>query len=841
MNLELLGFQEETVATAVDHLRNAIREVSLPHVGVAGSGQAVTLVAPTGAGKTVMAAAILEALFWGDASSEAGIEGTTVVWLSDLPNVNEQAKAKIGRASGRLEERLRTIGTSFRERTLEPGHVYFLNTQKLMATGSLVGAGDVNLYSIWDVLDRTIRRDPGRFLLIIDEAHRGMDRTNSEADTANSIVQRFIYGSAEMVRTPIILGLSATPQRFNDLVSGTGRALRPATADVDQVRASGLIKKRIKVWRPGHGDAHSGMTLLQRAAQDLHGYQTRWSRYCGREGLAPVHPILVVQVEDKTGDRITATDIEHAIEAIESVTGVLHPDAYAHSFGDAPAAVSLGSRRIRYLKPHEIDADDQVVVVFFKTGLSTGWDCPRAEVMMSFRTAHDHTLIAQLVGRMVRTPLARHVVGDEALNSVALYLPKYDRTGVQRILRQLRSGDPDYLPPTDAVDGAEVVVCERREDLWARISDAATALPTFVVPRARKMPPVRRLEKLAGLLSDQEIHEEAPAEMTGQLVDLLWERLNDRRGDAEFERVVARSREIGLVSTELTYLTGVTQEETIRVESTSRSLDRLFEQVGTQVGAGLHDELWRRIRREDTSVPGDTARLYVVATLGQPATRRDIDDFCREQFDDWRSTYARQIDELPEEGRMAFRRLEEHAEAPTQHAFTPTVAIEPQRNDGTTDYDRHLYQDEHRQYPDTFNGPEKQVVEEALAAPELVTWIRNRPRQAWALAIPYVDPSGDPVAMYPDFLFFRQEGERVVVDLIDPHGVHIPDAPARARGLAEYAKRFGHLYARIDMMIYDRDSGRQKHLPLKQPSVRDSVRRVSTREHLEALFDVLGT
>ena len=45
--------------------------------------------------------------------------------------------------------------------------------------------------------------------------------------------------------------------------------------------------------------------------------------------------------------------------------------------------------------------------MFFKMALSTGWDCPRAEVMMSFRRAEDHTYIAQLLGRMVRTPLAR--------------------------------------------------------------------------------------------------------------------------------------------------------------------------------------------------------------------------------------------------------------------------------------------------------------------------------------------------------------------------------------------------------------------------------------------------
>lgn len=838
MRFALLPFQETTVTTAVEELRNSIDEVT--RVGTRGRGQAVTLVAPTGAGKTVMAAAILEALFWGDPTG-VGDERTTVVWLSDLPNVNEQTRRKIGRASDQLDSRLVQIETSFRDDALEGGKVYFLNTQKLSSTSTLVGDGDRANYNIWDVLNRTIERNPARFLLIIDEAHRGMERaTRAVAEEAASIVQRFILGSPDMVRTPIILGISATPQRFNDLVSGAGRTIRPAEADVDDVRASGLIKERIKVWRPQHGVVHSDMTLLQRAAQNLHDYQLRWSRYCSQEGIGAIQPLLVVQVEDKTGDRITATDIEQAIEAIEDVTGPLHPDSYGHSFGDAPAGVVAGSRRIRYIRPADIDEDPQITVVFFKTGLSTGWDCPRAEVMMSFRTARDATLIAQLVGRMVRTPLARQVDGDETLNSVALYLPRYDRSAVQSILRQLKSGDPDYLPPIDAVDGSETVICERNEDLHNRISAAAKALRTFVVPRPKRLPPIRRLERLAGLLSDHELYEDAPGQMEGDLVDLLWERLATRRTDREFERAVTNSRRIGLSATTLTYLTGQTEETTIQVESTARSLERLFEQVGERVGAGLHEKLWRRIRTEDPSVDGDTARLYTIATLGDLATTRAVEDHCRQQFDDWYGAYSSQVDVLSETARQEFYRLQEHADAPLDHALALPLAVESRRTERSTDYPRHLFQDENGDYPDALNDWEKDVVENELVRNGSITWVRNRPRQGWALTLPYDDPAGDPTAMYPDFLFFREEEGRVVVDLVDPHGVHLEDAPAKARGLANYAARYGHLYASIDLVIYDKETHQQRRLTLKQPTVRDRVRRVQTSEHLRALFDVAG-
>jgi len=264
MRFTLLPFQEEAAAAAVEHLRLSMEEVN--RTGTSGSGQAVTLVAPTGAGKTVMAAAVLETLIWGDCTSP-GDDELTVVWLSDLPGVNEQTRRKIARASDRLgDDRLVQVDTSFRADEFFPGRVYFLNTQKLSVSSSLVSDSEERSFTIWEAINRTIERNPSRFLLIIDEAHRGMERPSRVVEAkANSIVQRFIMGSTEMMRTPIILGISATPKRFDEIVAGTRRTVRRAEADVGEVRASGLIKEKIVVWRPEHGLTHAESTLLQRA------------------------------------------------------------------------------------------------------------------------------------------------------------------------------------------------------------------------------------------------------------------------------------------------------------------------------------------------------------------------------------------------------------------------------------------------------------------------------------------------------------------------------------------------------------------------------------------------
>jgi type III restriction enzyme len=148
-------------------------------------------------------------------------------------------------------------------------------------------------------------------------------------------------------------------------------------------------------------------------------------------------------------------------------------------FRDSLQRSTFGS----HIAPSQIEADPRVRVVFFKTSLNTGWDCPRAEVMMSFRRAVDATLIAQLVGRMVRTPLARRIEGSESLNRVMLFLPHYNKAGLQNVVKYLTSDD-GVMPPTDVED-------DRR--------------PEYVLPRhkhvhglAGEVLPTRRLSVLGG-------------------------------------------------------------------------------------------------------------------------------------------------------------------------------------------------------------------------------------------------------------------------------------------------------------------------------------------------------
>jgi type III restriction enzyme len=411
--------------------------------------QAIVLSSPTGSGKTVIITEVIERILFGH-NGAAPDSAATFLWLSDLPQLNEQSKEKIKDASDKIiPSRLVTIENWFNERRLKPGSVYFLNTQKLTSAALLTQPGDNRDLTIWQIIERTVAAAPASFYLIIDEAHRGMRDAESgaAARTRNenrrlTTVQRFIKGDSTvgLPAVPMIIGITATPERFQKLLEGTSRSILPVTVDPANVRGSGLIKDRIKVSVAEDGD-EADWSMLREAGRRLNVYRSEWEEYCNTNRINPVvSPVFVVQVENGTATRITNTNLATCIKEITSVCGHMPAAAFAHCF-DEDGDVTAGEYHLRKIEASKIVDDPEVRVVFFKTALSTGWDCPRAEVMMSFRKAVDDTLIAQLVGRMVRTPLARRVESNEFLNSVSLALPHYDDSAVTQIVTKLQDAD----------------------------------------------------------------------------------------------------------------------------------------------------------------------------------------------------------------------------------------------------------------------------------------------------------------------------------------------------------------------------------------------------------------
>ncbi|MGW1610928.1 DEAD/DEAH box helicase [Streptomyces sp. NPDC002285] len=443
MRYELFDYQAEAKAATL----RALSSMARAHSDDPEERGAFVLAAPTGAGKTVIATAVIEAALDGDETTP-GIENSTFLWVTDDPSLNRQTLQKMVAASSSLTpNRLITIENDFDQEVLEPGRVYFLNIQKLGSSTTLSKSNiDGRRYSFWETVANTVRKRPHGFVVVVDEAHRGL---STARDSRNTIVSRIIggatNGTSDNPKVPAVWGISAVPRRFREEMAQRGRTIRSHSVAVEDVRASGLLKDQIVL---GHtkGIEAAESTLLRRAVEKAREYESRWADYCKETGDARLNPILVIQIEDKPSAKDLAGIVGTVLEEWPSINA----SNIVHTFA-SHAVEKVGTHHVEYCPPEDIEGRQDIRVVLCKTAITTGWDCPRAEVLVSMRVAKDVDLITQIMGRMVRTPLARRVLTDESLNTVYCILPKFDERAVDQIAQKFEEGSEDSLASGTAV------------------------------------------------------------------------------------------------------------------------------------------------------------------------------------------------------------------------------------------------------------------------------------------------------------------------------------------------------------------------------------------------------
>jgi type III restriction enzyme len=855
MQFTLKDYQVDAVADVLTNLADAHDDFHRK-----GRRVAFSLTATTGAGKTVIAAAVIEALFEGNDDFNFEVDkGAVVLWFTDDPALNEQTRFRLKEAGDRIaDSRLVIVGNAFNEEKFDPGKVYFLNAQKLSKNSLLVkgssedaddplierqASPDLRAFTMWDTIRNTIEDDNLTLYVILDEAHRGMKRrTRSDSTEKQTIVRRLINGANGTPPVPVVWGISATVDRFNKAMSeAEGRSTYPPViVDPVRVQESGLLKDDIRLDFPSEPGTFD-LVLLARATRKVKESTVLWQDYADSPDSTadPVAPLLVVQVPNTPSDDLLLS----AFNTIRETWPDLPEKSMAHVFGDH-STISIGAYDVPHISPERVQDRTRIRVLFAKDAISTGWDCPRAEVLMSFRPAKDETHITQLLGRMVRTPLARRIPGNDKLNSVECVLPFFDRKRATRIAKVLLGQNPegdDGSGETGGGEGRRVLLDPKDMGVNKLIPDHAwdafDALPSQTLPK-KTAKPIKRLTALAQALSRDGLHvdarKDAYAEMFGVLDGLMARHAS--KVDAAMK---------GILEVEGETIVASIHSKNVEVAGTFSEVadDRAVEADFKAAGRILSPDIARKyadhigVANEDDDGLFD-AHLKVAALAQVEGVQGELEreaDFLAKK---WFKNHRVDIKGLSDERRSIYGELLAMSTDPQRiNIIRPKVRAEETKNaDGSPVQTRtlHLVSDENGDFPiGALNTWETKVVDTEIKRSGFIAWYRNPGRASEdSLAVAYKDGKDNWRRLCPDFIFFTQSLDgQIKASIVDPHGFFLSDALPKLRGIAQFAVEFGDEFHRVESVAEMKD-GTLRVLDVQKDSVRKAIHEATDAEQL---------
>ena len=133
-----------------------------------------------------------------------------------------------------------------------------------------------------------------------------------------------------------------------------------------------------------------------------------------------VNPLIIIQVPSKSDDLIS------------QIESIIDDKGYSYDRGNLAIWLSERKENIEDIVSNEAHPS----ILIMKQAISTGWDCPRAKILVKLRDNMSEDFETQTIGRIRRMPQARHY-DNVLLDNCYLYTfdEKYKQTVMQELGR----------------------------------------------------------------------------------------------------------------------------------------------------------------------------------------------------------------------------------------------------------------------------------------------------------------------------------------------------------------------------------------------------------------------
>lgn len=365
----------------------------------------ITLKAPTGSGKTYMTEKFICEL----TKQPDWVQDVAFVWITFSDDLAMQSRDKfMDYFPTSLPGRLLTI-QDFQQGAMHERDILFMNWQKLVsrsAENRVLRRPDDERnekesgFYFEDVVELT-HAEGREFILIIDESHK-------------NVTDAAVRDVINPINPKIILKVSATPE--SEPTASDVHNLRAGFVEVNRqdVIDAGMIKREL-VCQTEEDIKKRGNEDLDELLLDLAMERRKMLvEDIGKFGMN-VNPLVIIQLPNNS-----------SVDASDQTKEEIVTD-YLTSHGVQPSRIAKWFTNEK--KPSGLeDNDSPYDYLLFKMAAGTGWDCPRAQVLVMLRDIQSETFQTQTIGRIVRIPV-RGVQGSEVFQTGYIYT-NYSRKAV---------------------------------------------------------------------------------------------------------------------------------------------------------------------------------------------------------------------------------------------------------------------------------------------------------------------------------------------------------------------------------------------------------------------------
>ena len=348
-----------------------------------GDKREVLVQAPTGSGKTII---LLEYI-------KEYIEenrNTIFVWLTPgKGDLEEQSRQKMTKYLPNLNSKniADVLLSGF-----ETGDTAFINWETITKKGN-TALKEQERKNLFERIDEAYNRGYN-FIVIVDEEH--LNKTVK----AEAII--------DYLKPNYIVRVSATTKK--------NKEAEFIQIDELDVINEGLITRALYINENVNNNAeleNEHEYLLDLAIEKQKAIRKEY-----KENNIEVNPLIIIQMPNNSSD------------IIEQIEGILEDKGY--SYKNKSVAIWLADRKENIENISDNNAEP--IILIMKQAISTGWDCPRAKILVKLRDNMSEDFETQTIGRIRRMPQAHHY-DNLLLDNCYLYTfdEKYEETIKQEL------------------------------------------------------------------------------------------------------------------------------------------------------------------------------------------------------------------------------------------------------------------------------------------------------------------------------------------------------------------------------------------------------------------------